>query len=160
MKGLSTEMATKIARQAVAAGAKVVRDAARAKAPKDTGALRAGVVMKREPRSELTAEYVVTLSTREMRKYVDKSRHANVELQGPLAPRMVNGRVMRPTKLLARRESWDSYGDLFYGRFHEFGTVKMPARPFLRPALEENTARATEAIANRLRQRLEKVKQK
>jgi len=30
-------------------------------------------------------------------------------------------------------------GDTFYWRFHEFGTQKMRATPFLRPAISENT---------------------
>lgn len=33
-------------------------------------------------------------------------------------------------------------GDEFYGAFHEFGTKKMPARPFIRPAFEANKAQA------------------
>lgn len=35
-------------------------------------------------------------------------------------------------------------GDTFYWRFHEFGTSQLPARPFLRPALENNISRATD----------------
>lgn len=31
-------------------------------------------------------------------------------------------------------------GDEFYGAFHEFGTKRMPARPFIRPAFEANKA--------------------
>lgn len=34
-------------------------------------------------------------------------------------------------------------GDTFYWRFHEFGTQKMAATPFLRPALAENIQSAT-----------------
>ena len=36
--------------------------------------------------------------------------------------------------------------DAFYWTFVEFGTSKMAARPFIRPALEENTAQATAKI--------------
>lgn len=46
-------------------------------------------------------------------------------------------------------------GDDFYGGFHEFGTKKMPARPFIRPAFEANKSKAitiiTEAIKLGLR---------
>lgn len=38
----------------------------------------------------------------------------------------------------------------FYGMFHEFGTSKMAARPFLRPAFDDNKERAVEAIKERL----------
>lgn len=34
-------------------------------------------------------------------------------------------------------------GDTYYWRFLEFGTSKMAARPFMRPALESNTGEAT-----------------
>lgn len=153
LRGLSADMQKKVARQAVAAGAKVVRDAARRYAPKDTGALRRGVVMKRARRSQLTEEYLVTISTKEMKKYVAKSRASIYELDGPIRP---GG----PKKLLAKKESYESWGDMFYGRFFEFGTVKMPARPFLRPAIENNTQKATEAIAQRLKQRIDKARAK
>lgn len=35
-------------------------------------------------------------------------------------------------------------GDTWYWRFQEFGTSKAPARPFMRPALEENIGPATD----------------
>lgn len=157
MRGLSEDVQKKISRQAVAAGAGVVRKAARDKAPKKTGALRAGIVMKRVKDTPLTEEYVVTISTKEMKKYVQKSRSSIVELQGPTAPKLVNGKMVRAKKLLGRKDSYESWGDLYYGRFIEFGTVKMPARPFLRPALEDNVQRATQAIADRLAARIKKV---
>lgn len=42
----------------------------------------------------------------------------------------------------------------------EFGTVNMPAEPFLRPAYESEKGRAAEAIASKLRKRIEAVKPK
>jgi HK97 gp10 family phage protein len=157
LKRLTADVSGKAARQATAAAARVVRNAARAAAPKKTGALRAGIVIKRERQTDLTAEYVVTISTREMLKYVDKSRNAIVELQGPIAPRVVNGRLIRPKKLLARKETWESYGDLFYGRFAEFGTVKQTPTPFMRPALDQNVQQAIDAMATSLRKSIEKA---
>ena len=38
-------------------------------------------------------------------------------------------------------------GDTFYWRFLEFGTQKMAARPFMRPAFAPNTQLATDATA-------------
>lgn len=35
-------------------------------------------------------------------------------------------------------------GDVFYWRFHEFGTEKMKATPFLRPAMQESVGPATD----------------
>jgi len=45
--------------------------------------------------------------------------------------------------------------DAWYWRFLEFGTRKMAARPFLRPALESRRTQAVDAIKARLRQRIE-----
>jgi HK97 gp10 family phage protein len=47
--------------------------------------------------------------------------------------------------------------DAFYGGFLEFGTVKMPPRPFLRPAFDENKAQAVQAIKERIEARLKKA---
>lgn len=41
-------------------------------------------------------------------------------------------------------------GDTWYWRLLEFGTEKMAARPFMRPALQNNTQAATDAFANAL----------
>lgn len=41
--------------------------------------------------------------------------------------------------------------DAWYWRFLEFGTVKMPARPFLRPAFESTKQQQLDAIVTRLR---------
>lgn len=41
--------------------------------------------------------------------------------------------------------------ELFYLKFSEFGTSKMPARPFLAPAFETNKRQVTEIIKNTLR---------
>lgn len=47
-------------------------------------------------------------------------------------------------------------GDTFYWRFLEFGTQKMAARPFMRPALQNNTQAATDAFANALGTEIDK----
>lgn len=45
----------------------------------------------------------------------------------------------------------------FWWRFLEFGTSKMAARPFMRPALETNVDKATDAIVTELRRQLDEV---
>lgn len=47
-------------------------------------------------------------------------------------------------------------GDTFYWRFLEFGTQKMAARPFMRPALQNNTQAATDAFANAMGTEIDK----
>jgi len=47
--------------------------------------------------------------------------------------------------------------DAYYWRFLEFGTVKMQARPFLRPAFESKKVEAAERIKEKLAERIEKL---
>ena len=46
--------------------------------------------------------------------------------------------------------------EVFYGLYHEFGTTKMRARPFIAPALEEKRSEIFDAMASVLREELEK----
>lgn len=43
-------------------------------------------------------------------------------------------------------------GDSFYGGFIELGTKKMPARPYLRPALYDNEAKVRQKFVESLRE--------
>lgn len=54
------------------------------------------------------------------------------------------------------RISWNK-SQAFYGRFLEFGTSKMPAKPFLRPAYDAARDRAVAAVKTRLAQELAKA---
>ncbi|WP_411680646.1 HK97-gp10 family putative phage morphogenesis protein [Clostridium thailandense] len=44
--------------------------------------------------------------------------------------------------------------EVFYGKFIEFGTSKMPARPFLQPAYEKNKNKIQKTIAGTLKEGL------
>jgi HK97 gp10 family phage protein len=46
--------------------------------------------------------------------------------------------------------------DAFYARFVEYGTSKMAARPFLRPAIDSKTPAAIDATAGYIRDRAER----
>lgn len=129
LRGLSQDMALKASRQAVAAGASVVRKAARQAAPKDTGNLEKAIVMKRKRFTNITEEYNVAIR-------VGKRQ----DIKNAKAGKGALGK------------------DAFYARFLEFGTVKMSPRPFLGPALEANVNQATEAMKKRLAARIERYK--
>lgn len=45
--------------------------------------------------------------------------------------------------------------EIFYMKFHEFGTSKMQARPFLGPAYEKNKTKAMEIIKEELKKAIE-----
>jgi HK97 gp10 family phage protein len=46
----------------------------------------------------------------------------------------------------------------FYGIFHEFGTAKMAAHPFMRPAFDGQVSRVLAGIKDRLREEIEKAR--
>lgn len=46
--------------------------------------------------------------------------------------------------------------DAYYWRFLEFGTSKLPARPFLRPAFDARKNDAVDAIGRKLKERIDK----
>lgn len=54
------------------------------------------------------------------------------------------------------RISWNKK-DAFYGRFLEFGTSKMAAKPFLRPAYDAVRGQATRAVKTRMREEIKKA---
>lgn len=55
-------------------------------------------------------------------------------------------------------ESYEGPGKVFYWRFLEFGTSKMRARPFMRPALASNVDKVISTIAAALSKQLDKLR--
>lgn len=54
------------------------------------------------------------------------------------------------------RVSWNKT-HAFYGRFVEFGTSKMAAKPFLRPAFDAAQAKAVKAVQDRMNEEVKKA---
>ena len=52
---------------------------------------------------------------------------------------------------------YQHYGPLFYARFLEFGTGRMPAYPFLTPAWDENKAKLPEIVRDELEKAIDKT---
>lgn len=111
---LAPELRDKELRAATAAGAKIVRDAARDLAPVRTGLLRENIIEARRRSAGFDEDYAVA-----------------VRSHGKDKP--------------------------FYWRFVEFGTVKMAAQPFLRPAFENNVQNIINAFKARLTAGLERI---
>jgi HK97 gp10 family phage protein len=53
--------------------------------------------------------------------------------------------------------SYEGPGNVYYWRFLEFGTAKMKAQPFMRPALADNADSAISAIVSELNAQLDKM---
>ena len=132
---LSEEVQKNLAKKAVGKAAAIVRDTARYKAPRDTGALRASIVAGRIAKLSSPGYEVWSVG-------VWKTQKAYVK-------NTANRRAGRAGQSWAKM--YDVDGPTYYWRFVEYGTVRMAARPFLRPALEENIQKAENAIVNTLR---------
>lgn len=104
-----------------------VLEAAKAKAPVDTGLLREaiklGVAKPKSGRAVVAVGLVIT-----------KGKH---------------GKLRKHMTKAARKQSIATDPSARW-HFVEKGTAKMPAKPFLRPALEENEARVVETFRDEL----------
>ena len=135
LRELPQRIANRGLRTAVYAGAKVIRDEARHRAPKaaqslgtkqpSAGTLKRSVIMKHIRELSGGGRQTFYVLVRQGKKYRNQGKRGNLS-----------------------QDAW-------YWRFVEFGTRKMAARPFLRPALESRRREAVEAIKGRLAQRLE-----
>ena len=120
-------------RQALFEAAKIVREDAKRRVPignDDDQHLRDNIVMRRDrnPPPGVAEHYSVTVRYRP-RKYRNTRRNRR------------QGRV---------GQRYQNFGQYYYWRFVEFGTSKMPARPFLRPAFEANKAAMLSTFKNTL----------
>lgn len=138
LKELPMRVARNSLRGAVYAGAKLIRDEARLKAPvasnplankEPPGTLRRSVIMKQIPQLSNNERQTFFVTVRHGKKYRNQGKRGNLS-----------------------QDAW-------YWRFVEFGTVKMAARPFLRPAFESKKHQALAAIKNRLSERIEQAVQ-
>jgi HK97 gp10 family phage protein len=136
LRELPAEVERTVLRQALAAGARVVRDEARARVPVRAEASLKGYKIRR---SGFLGQW---------------ARATKGRLPGFLRASIVS-RVVRAGGGLVAKVGWT--GDAFYGMFLEFGTSRIAARPFLRPAFEAVKARAVAEIAAKLGPGIEKA---
>lgn len=139
LKELPDRVAKNALRASVYAGAKIVRDDAKQRAPIFTGpvsqghpppgTLKKAVIMKQIPEQSGKFRQTFYVAVRHGKKYQKVGK-----------------------KEINR--------DAFYWRFVEFGTANMAARPFMRPAFESQKLAAVEAIKAKLADRIEEEAQK
>ncbi|MCG3461067.1 HK97 gp10 family phage protein [Xenorhabdus bovienii] len=125
---LSKAENTQVLRQATYAGATVLRDEARQKAPKRTGKLARNIVA----------------SNQKIRK---GEAAAGVYVRG------ANANGTNSDKSMKANDPRNAY----YWRFLENGTSKMAAQPFIRPAFDNKSDAAAEFAMKRLNQAIDEV---
>ena len=122
-------------RSAVNAGASVIRKDARKRAPVYTGPVSAGHPPPGTLKRSVIQKYIRELSNdfqttfyvtvRKGKKYREQGKKGNLSQ------------------------------DAFYAYFVEYGTAKMTAKPFLRPAFEATKDEALQAMMAKLKERIE-----
>lgn len=127
MRELGPRVARNTLRRATSSGAAVIRNDVRARAPTDTGEMKRDIQIKR-------------------------SRDTNGEMSAKYA---VYVRVGAKSRLSGRARNVAK--DSFYWIFNEFGTAKMAANPFMRPAFEAQKQAAVNKIGETLDEGIQKA---
>jgi HK97 gp10 family phage protein len=127
---LPREVQKRPLRAAVSAAAKVIQDEAKRRAPIDTGNLRKAVYRTRSRSGSGTGQETFLVAVKK-----GKAEYANTAR---------NRRLNRVGK------KYQTQGEAYYWRFLEFGTAKMAAKPFLRPAFENKKQMAVDVLKQKL----------
>lgn len=119
-------------------GVKIIRDEARARAPKKSGNLAKNIVARRDrdPRSNGASE-----------RYTIGVKHKRWTAKKKAKARRADGSI--------------DYGDdPYYWRFPEFGTEKQKAEPYMRPAFEVKKQQALDAFVDSIGPGIQRAVQK
>lgn len=134
LKKLPDNIARNVLRGAVGAGASVIRKEAQAKAPVYTGE-----VSKGHPPPGTLKRAIVQKQIRELSSLFKQVFYVTVR---------------RGKKYTKQGKGSNLSQDAFYAAWVEWGTSKMPARPFMRPAFEAKKEAAVQAIKEYLTKRI------
>lgn len=127
LKMLPANIARNVLRGAVAAGAKVIVDEAKAKAPIYTGAVSAG----HPPPGTLRRSII----RKQIRELSDLTRQT------------IYVTVRKGAKYRQQGKKGNLSQDAYYAGWVEFGNSKMAAKPFMRPAFESKKQEAVDTMA-------------
>lgn len=122
MKHLDNKVQSTIARRATLKGINVIRDQARANAQRVDDPKTPNNIA-----TNITTQYASKLSRMQRGAAYRLGVRGGAQSQKGLEPEPTHTATGR------KRKQWG--GDTFYWRFLEFGTSKMAAKPFMRPAL-------------------------
>jgi HK97 gp10 family phage protein len=128
------ELPERIARNALSAGvyaaAKVVRDEAKVLAPYYTGSVEQGHPPPGTLKRSIIMKHIAEKSSKYQQTYYVVVRHGK--------------------KYQKQGKKGTLSQDAFYWRWVEFGTAKMAAKPFMRPAFEAKKQAALQALQDKL----------
>jgi HK97 gp10 family phage protein len=138
LRKLPEKMDRKVLEDGLLTGARLIRDDAKARAPllqvpdarRVRGALRKAIQAIRARPEGFAAQVVVKV-------------------------RRLTGRQIANFKRKTGKGSAANPNDVFYASFIEFGTSKMAARPYLRPAFQSMKEKAVAAAIARFRERIQ-----
>lgn len=136
LKDLPNNIAKNVLRGSVNAGASVIKKEAAARAPVYTGSVSQG-----HPPPGTLKRSVYQKAIKELSNLTKQTFFVGVR---------------KGKKYQKQGKKGNLSQDAFYARFVEFGTSKMPARPFMRPAFEAKKSAAVEAIKAYLTDRIPK----
>lgn len=143
MRAIGPQLSAKGARTAMRKAANVVRDAAKANAAR---------LDRPETPNRIADNVAVQFAAKRLKQTGDVMFRVGV--RGG-ARQYSNTRENRSSGRFGK--TYATGGSTFYWRFLEFGTSKMPARPFLRPALEHNVEKATTVAVTELKKAIDKI---
>jgi HK97 gp10 family phage protein len=129
LKAFGSIIGKKYLARATFATAAVFRDEAKSLAPVATGNLRDHISIFKRAADGNTAHYAIGVR--------------------PIKLNAKSKKVLRILKRATGKRT-SIVGDPYYWRFIEFGTSKMAARPFLRPAFESQKSAALETFRTKL----------
>lgn len=143
MRALGPALAKKGARTAMRKGANIVRDDAKKRVPVG------------DPTKHIRDEIEVRFSSRTFKRTGDVMFRVGVKGG---AKKYVDDKKNR--RLGRVGKDYEGGGNVYYWRFVEFGTSKMAARPFMRPALSENVDKVTNVAVVELNKALDRAAKK
>lgn len=135
---LGRKVSNKIAVKAMREGGKIVREQARQNAPvlsQSTPYRRAGTLKK-----------AIKSSTKVLK---------NGKIGTVIRVKELTAKQIETFKVRSGKKGALNPKDPYYWRFLEFGTSKMPAKPFLRPAFEQSKEKAATEIITTLKRGIE-----
>ena len=135
---LGRKVSNKIAVKAMREGGKIVREQARQNAP---------VLSQRTPyRRAGTLKKAIKSSTKVLK---------NGKIGTVIRVKELTAKQIETFKVRSGKKGALNPKDPYYWRFLEFGTSKMPARPYLRPAFEQTKEKAATEIIKTLKDGIE-----